>query len=84
MTTEELYSHEARLLGLKEMIRCELQRFLDRPITEARLADLKLTAAKITKKLESEEIPLDAMGDFEEYTASLIRRIFEPRTEGTE
>jgi hypothetical protein len=84
MTTLELYSYEARLLGLKEMIRCELQRFLDRPITAARLADLKLTAARITEKLDAENLPMEAMGDFEEFSASLMERIFKPKPEETE
>lgn len=84
LTTAELYSYEARLLGLKEMIRCELQQFLDRKITPARLADLKLTAARITEKLDAEELPADAMGDFAEYSAGIMERIFQPITGETE
>jgi hypothetical protein len=76
MTTEELYSHEAQLLGLKEMIAMHLQPFIGKPLTAARLAALRLAAQEVLAKLPTENTTPGTAAAFEAMVAEAVREIF--------
>ena len=84
MTTEELYSHEAQLLGLKEMIAMHLAPFIGKPLTQARLAALRIAAAEVLAKLPTENTTPSTAAAFEEMVGEAVRDIFNLDKQGTE
>jgi len=76
LTTTELYSHEAQLLGLKEMIAMHLAPFVGKPLTQARLAALRIAAAEVLAKLPTEHTTPATAAAFEEMVGEAVRDIF--------
>jgi hypothetical protein len=82
MTIDELYSHEAQLLGLKEMMMMELQPFMNREVTPARLAALRIAAQNVIEKLHQQDqgnLTQELIDGFEAMVADEVGKIFSPK-----